>query len=73
MLSSLGFDFRKYLHEESLSKVKQALDSCQECSTTTTTEQCDTTLGKGRLTLDDIGFCPNQASLSGYVESKAVR
>ncbi len=63
MLRARGIDVAAYLHQTHVSEISQHASQCDQCETT---DICDSHLARGKLDASDIGFCPNQHSLSTF-------
>lgn len=60
MLEALGIRKSSYIHQNSVSDIKQQMENCMTC---THTQECDEKLAEGELAVDEIDFCNNEASL----------
>ncbi len=58
MLAILGIDRSTYLHEQPVVKIREQMERCTAC---TRTDECDSLPDDDAG--EDIGFCPNEASL----------
>ncbi len=67
MLSALGLDFSKYLHEVPLNKINSSMSKCENCDSL---EQCDEKLQQDIIKPEEIDFCPNHECLGQFTELK---
>ena len=70
MLARRGIELDSYLHEVPMTDLEGQIRACENCEQTTV---CNRTLAKGGTdSASEFGFCPNDATLTGY-KDKAER
>ena len=69
MLTALGIDINRYLHNERIIDIEQQIDKCAACENT---ETCDDQLEKGSIQASNIGYCNNEKSLLQIVAAKSA-
>ncbi len=66
MLTALGINKSKYIHNTDVLSIKQQMDSCSQCGNT---DECDSQLSDGKIEIDSIHFCDNEESLKEIKQS----
>lgn len=69
MLSALGINTAEYLNTESVVTINEQMDRCAEC---VNTEECDENLSTNNVSLNEIDFCNNEASLKDMLLKKHI-
>ena len=68
MLTALGINVDKYLHEEKVLNIENQIERCTQCENT---DACDDNLDNGTISIDSIDYCNNESDLKSMVSSKA--
>ena len=68
MLTALGINVDKYLHEEKVLDIEAQIERCTACENTDT---CDDNLQNDAISIDTIDYCNNESDLKSMLSSKA--